>query len=239
MCPSSSGVQLPDTLIHLHLGDVSDLLPTLVDGSAALIVADPPWRYADSASSPKRGGAANHYSTLPVETIGAHLAAAFRVAAPDSYLCLWITWPCLDRWPMLNGMLQAVGWVFISGGAWTKSGNFGIGHHWRCQSEAVLLYRKGRPSPCAHIPNGWVAPRGIHSEKPQCALRDLTRAFCPPGGLTVDLYAGASGSLARAVRAVGGDRRYLGCEVSPTRHAEALQRLALEEQQEMDLLEVS
>ena len=49
------------------------------------------------------------------------------------------------------------------------------------------------------------------------------RAFCPPGGLVLDLYCGM-GPYARACHAEG--RNYIGSEIDPERHRAALALLA-------------
>jgi site-specific DNA-methyltransferase (adenine-specific) len=64
-----------------------------------------------------------------------------------------------------------------------------------------------------------------HSEKPVDWQTDWVKAWCPPGGTVLDLYAGR-GSVALAVLRAGGGRKYVGAEKHPGRHAAALRRAA-------------
>lgn len=210
---------------HLECCDVQALMDSLPDGCADLVIADPPWDYQNWGDT-KNGAASAYYDGLPMEDIVQHIRAAWRVAADDAYLIVWCTFPKLHEWS-LRGQLS-MSWEYITGGAWIKSGGMGIGFHLRSNAEALLVYRKGAPKPRTHQVNYWTAPRTGHSEKPQNALRDLLRWGSPEGGLVLDLYAGASAALARACRAEG--RRYLGAEIDPARHQEALRRLSLAEQ---------
>jgi hypothetical protein len=100
-----------------------------------------------------------------------------------------------------------------------------MGFHFRGDSEPLLLYRKGAPKPLDGArSNLWLAARGEHSEKPRLALDALVKMGCPPGGLVLDLYAGATASLAVVCRRLG--RGYVGAEIDPERHREAMLRLA-------------
>lgn len=66
--------------------------------------------------------------------------------------------------------------------------------------------------------------RAIHpTEKPIELLLPLLRTSCPPGGLIGDMFAG-SGAMGEAAYISG--RRYVGCEIDPTYHSAASERLA-------------
>lgn len=122
-------------------------------------------------------------------------------------------------------------WRPVTGGAWGKTNGLGVGFHTRGDAEPWLLYVKGSVRPQGHLSNLCLSPRVGHSEKAQGPLRDIVRNYSRPGDLVLDLYAGSSASLARACRATG--RRYAGAEIDEARHAEALQRLRLDEQADM------
>ena len=64
-----------------------------------------------------------------------------------------------------------------------------------------------------------------HSRKPAGWMADWCRAWVPPGGLVLDLYAGLR-SVAEAVVMAGEGRRYIGAEIDPERHASACARVA-------------
>ena len=61
------------------------------------------------------------------------------------------------------------------------------------------------------------------TQKPLALLRYLIRAWCPPGGLVVDPFAG-SGTHLLAAKLLG--RRYLGSEIDPAWYDLAARRLA-------------
>lgn len=212
-------------MIDLQCADVLTMLASLPDGAAALVMADPPWAYDNGTGV--QGGAQDQYSGLPCETIAQHLAAAYRVAAPDTYLAVWCTFPKLLEWARQDAILATAGWAYVTGGAWGKTNGMGPGIHWRGDAEILLLYKKGSPRPHSTESNLWLAHRTGHSEKPQTALRALLRMATAPGGLVVDCYAGESASLARACRALG--RAYVGAELDPARHARAVARLSQQE----------
>jgi N6-adenosine-specific RNA methylase IME4 len=202
---------------------------SILDGpalGAGLVHADPPWSYR-SAGVP-RGGPNNnggnvavHYDSLTDPDIAAHIRHAASHARPDAYMLLWCTWPKLAEW-----MGQDVTpWRYITGGSWHKTGMCsGIGYHVRGNSEPWLLYALGKPRPVTRdLSNAVTSPRQEHSEKPAAWLETMIRALCPEDGAVFDLYAGL-GPCAVAARDAG--RSYVGAEIDPERHAQALRRLS-------------
>lgn len=213
--------------IDLRCCDVADMLCQL-PGPPALVVADPPWSYRNS----QNGRASEHYDLLTLQQIVEHVDGAFHIAADNSYLALWTTFPMLQDW-----MRAETRWRYLSGGAWAKTGMPGVGYHWRGNAEALLLYARGEPRPCttdivlsAHVTSrastGAPGNSGVlHSRKPVDWQTAWIRSWCPPGGLVVDLYAGL-GSVAEAVLLAGEGRRYVGAEIDPERHQQAMALLA-------------
>lgn len=214
------------TDIDLRCQDVSDVLASLPDGCASLVHADPPWGY-ENWTDTKNGASAAYYDGVSMTDIAGHMAMAYRVAAQDAYLVVWCTWPKLIEWAQHNTTLAQAGWVHITGACWHKTNGLGIGFHVRGDSEPILIYRKGHPKALTTMSNSWQTSRVGHSEKPQVILRDLVQWAVSNGGLVVDLYAGASASLAIACRSLG--RRYVGAEIDPQRHALAMMRLSQQE----------
>jgi len=175
---------------------------------ARLVHTDPPWTYEISGL---RGHATNHYDTISMVQIAAHLTAAFDAAAPDAYLFLWSTWPKLVEW---IGASAAMPWRHVTGGSWHKTDRMGIGFHVRGDSEPWLLYVKGKPRPFSALSNAYASARTEHSEKPIPFLRRMVSALTEPGDLVLDVYAGR-GPCGVACRAEG--RRYAGIEIDPER----------------------
>lgn len=199
------------TGVDLRLADVADVVRDV--RGAALVHADPNWQYDNQRLN---GTAEKHYAVDAMAGIVAVVDASYDAALDDAYLVLWCTFPMLADWMAASAEMR---WEYVSGGAWAKTGSMGIGFHWRGDAEIALLYRKGSPKPIATVSNAHVGPRSEHSEKPEAWLVELVGAFCPVGGLVLDLYAGLA-PLARACALRG--RRYVGAEIDEARRAEAL-----------------
>lgn len=206
--PPPAGVDLRCCPCQEIVADSSD---------AKLIIADPPWSYSQSA------GAADpslQYGVLSMSDIVAILASFH---GPNRRLALWMTWPQIGEWMRLTQ-----GWVWgdvKSGGSWHKSGPGGVGYHWLGFSEPVLLYVSGSPG-CGkwdNLKNSHDSPREGHSVKPVDWMRGWIRRWTDPRDLVVEPFAGrGSGACATAAE----NRRYLGAEIDPDRHAQALTALA-------------
>jgi tRNA/tmRNA/rRNA uracil-C5-methylase (TrmA/RlmC/RlmD family) len=69
--------------------------------------------------------------------------------------------------------------------------------------------------------SGFTSEPEQHSRKPAPWMADWLRAWVPPGGLVLDLYAGL-GSVPEAVVMAREGRRYIGAEIDEDRHAAAL-----------------
>jgi hypothetical protein len=220
--------------IDLRCCSVEGLLASLPNGAAHLVIADPPWDYVQHHGASR---ADNHYKCLRIPAIAEHIRSAARVG---SRLALWCTFPLLGEW-----MAAETRWGRpVTGGAWVKSregdegaadtwelpegnGHFGQGFHWSGCAEIVLVYTRDGSYTDRSVPvrNAWIAGPQKHSEKPDEWMAQWIRKWVPPGGLVVDLYAGR-GSVARAVLVAGEGRRYVGAEIDPGRHAEAIASIA-------------
>lgn len=206
--------------IDLRCCDVAEVLAEVRE--ARLIHADPPWRYAREAgvANPETQGI---YSGLSESEIAAHLDAAYACGAAGCRLACWYTWPKDAEW-RASGQAGARWGERVTGGAWVKIGQVGVGYHWRGQSEPVAVFTRGSVGrPGALLLNAHISTPGDHSEKPMDWLREWLRAWTAPNDLVLDLYAGMA-PMARACAMEG--RRYVGAEIDPERHQMALARLA-------------
>jgi hypothetical protein len=210
----------PPASIDLRCCDVVEMLADARD--ARLIVADPPWQYSEApgVANPEVNGI---YDGLPDSVIAYHLDLAYGSAGKACRLAVWYTFPKDAEWDAAGRAGERWGPI-KTGGAWLKTGQVGVGYHWRGQVEPVAVFTRGSTGRCRELLlNGHQSPPSDHSEKPIEWLRAWVRAWTDPGDLVVDLYAGLAPS-ARACLIEG--RRYLGAEIDPARHAEALARLA-------------
>lgn len=215
---------LPDG-IDLRCCSVEDLLAN-VDGLPTLIVADPPWSYENDHRL-LGGVAGQQYETTNNDRIAIVLAAAHRVANKNCRLAMWGTWPKIQEWTVSTSQMgDNWPWRFVTGGAWTKLGGPGVGFHWFGNSEFVLVYTTGTPTTKRDVItlNAHSSFRQRHSEKPWKWMAGWIERWTEPGDLVLDLYAGMA-PVARACVATG--RRYLGAELDPVRHRQAVDRLAL------------
>lgn len=141
-----------------------------------VIVADPPWLY-EQATTTLQGTTGHHYHDLSIDDLCGLPVSS--VAAKDSILLLWCTWPQL-----LEGLrlVEAWGYKYVTGFPWIKiqgtpqvnlagavnlKPQYGVGFWTRGCSEFVLIARRGNVSPPK---NGWVgilSPNFQHSRKPE------------------------------------------------------------------------
>ncbi len=210
-------------MIQIRHTGAEDLIASLAPGSVSGVIADPPWEYGNTTTGGSGTSSAAHlYQTGSDAWIASVLASCWPLCGPSAYLAIWCTWPKLSEWFAVHHLIP---WRYVTGGAWTKDGGFGMGYHHAGDSEIWLLYVKGSPRPAdGRQSNAIHAPRLGHSEKPQEALDLLVRTVAPEGGLILDPFAGESASLARCCLRLG--REYVGAEIDAERHQRALRRLS-------------
>ena len=210
-------------MIDLRCCDVAEVLDEV--RGAALVTADPPWVY--NCKQARDHGVASsdfacvgeHYDTLTLDDIAAHVSASYACATDSARLLLWTTFPQLADWMAAD----AGRWRYVTGGAWTKDDRLGQGHHWRGMVEPLLVYVKGSNAPINMATgNAYISKRTEHSQKPMEWLCTLLETWTNPGDLVLDLYAGLA-PMARACKATGRD--YIGAEIDPERHRHAMAKL--------------
>lgn len=137
-----------------------------------VIYADPPWAYNNSGC---RGAAANQYSTMGDSDI--YDMPITDIAAADSVLLLWTTWPKLSEGITL---CQAWGFEYVTGMPWVKVNSvantlfgdieikspYGIGFWVRGCTEPILIGRRGNARPPTKDFIGLLSPNMFHSRKP-------------------------------------------------------------------------
>ena len=167
----------------------------LVRGGYGAILADPPWKYAMWEGSDKANGVAtSHYRTSPVEELSS--LPVLDLAAKNSCLFMWITWPLLPECLALIGK-----WGFVyktCAFSWMKADPYrlfaddatpymGLGMWSRANSEVCLLATRGKPKRLnADVRQGIIAPRREHSRKPDGIHERIERLVAGP---YVELFA--------------------------------------------------
>jgi DNA modification methylase len=214
---STSLSRAPRNVI-LH-GDCLDILPRLPAASVDFVLTDPPY-IAHYRSSDGRH--------VPNDDNDAWLKPAFaeihRVLARDRFAVSFYGWPHADK--------------FLT--AWRAAGFRIVGHLVfpkryastarlvRYQHECAYLLAKGNPKQPVSVIGDVIAwaysGNRLHpTQKPLQALRPLVEAFCAPGALVLDPFAG-SGSTLLAAKQLG--RNWFGIELDAGYHAAASARLA-------------
>ena len=165
------------------------------------IVADPPWRYRKDGKrrvgDPSYAGGVMRWAEQNYETMSNAELAALPVkeqAADDAHLYLWVTSPRLygernDRNISPADIAAAWGFEYTTLLTWVKKpGAPGMGNYYRVDAEFILFCVRGRcPIPPAIRESSVItAPRGRHSEKPDC-FYDLVERVSP--GPRLELFA--------------------------------------------------
>ena len=212
-------IHLPKEIKYLNIG-VDELIEMLakfpLEDAPKIIYADPPWSYSQAP------GVANpelQYEIMTDKRIAEHLRATHPIAAKNSRLVTWSTWPKLAEFWKEFG--SGTPWKYVTGGSWHKEGgNGGVGYHWLGRSEPILVYKKGSPTlRWDSFSNAHNSRPDRHSVKPVGFLEGMLERWTDEEDLIVDLYAGL-GSMALACHNTG--RRYLGAEIDKCRHLQGL-----------------
>ena len=141
-----------------------------------VILADPEWRFEPwSRETGMDRSADNHYPTSCTEVIAGRDVPS--IAADDCVLWLWATIPML---PHALLVMAAWGFNYVSHYAWGKD-KIGMGYWSRERHELLLIGTRGN-IPCPAQGTQWFslvsAPRGEHSEKPDCFL-EMIETYYP------------------------------------------------------------
>ena len=135
-----------------------------------LIMADPPWSFANWSETGQAKNAAAQYQCQNLDWI-----KSLRVgdlAAGDCVLWLWATNPLLDK---AFEVMAAWGFAFKTSGHWskkTKHGQqaFGTGYILRCSGEPYLIGTVGKPRTARNVRSVIEGPVREHSRKPDEAF---------------------------------------------------------------------
>jgi N6-adenosine-specific RNA methylase IME4 len=147
----------------------------LPDKRYGVIVADPEWN--DTVWSEETGmdrHASNHYPTSDPSVIASRPVAS--IAAKDAVLFLWTTNQHLR---IAIGVLESWGFEYKSNYIWGKD-HISTGRWNRSKHEILLIGTHGKV-PCPAPGTQWdsliMAPKGKHSEKPECFLEMVEQYY--------------------------------------------------------------
>lgn len=141
-----------------------------------MVYADPPWDYEnDQCAAPTRGGIT--YDTMTMAEL--HAMPVGDIAAENSVLFMWATWPklreALDL--MLSWRFTYRTCAFVWNKTWPNGDAYmGLGHWTRSGTEFVLLGKRGHYTRVRNdIYQVVRAPVSKHSEKPAQVRDDIVR----------------------------------------------------------------
>lgn len=141
-------------------------------GLVSTVVADPPWRYGNTAT---RAAAEDHYPTMSIDEL-CDLDIASSRAADQAHLYLWTT---SSHLPEAFRVMAAWGFEYKTYLVWVKP-QMGMGNYFRVSTELVLFGIKGKLRTQDRATRNWFnAPRTKHSAKPE-TFHDLVMR-CSPG----------------------------------------------------------
>jgi len=214
----------------LHHGDCRDILQSLPDGSADLLLTDPP--YGLNYESPMRivpfPHMVNDDGVRAFSLLDETLAVASRKLKPNSHVYVFSSWKTYPQMAAVVAnhfaMCDVLVWVKNSWGVGDLEGNYGEQH------ELVLFAHQGRrplngdtESNVLRFDRVGTNQMQHPTQKPVALLEYLIGKSSDEGGLVVDPFMG-SGSTCVAARNT--QRRYIGIEIDQQWYEQALQRLA-------------
>ena len=114
-------------------------------GGFDLIMADPPWYFANRSAAGEGRNPVAHYACMDLDAIAA--LPVETLAAPDCLLWLWATNPML---PQALHVMDRWGFTFKTAGTWVKrtvhgKDAFGTGYVLRSANEPFLIGARGSP----------------------------------------------------------------------------------------------
>jgi N6-adenosine-specific RNA methylase IME4 len=141
----------------------------------AVIYADPPWQYENAGV---KGAAENHYPTMTMKELCA--MPVKEIAASDSVLFLWATFPMLrealelcEAWGF---KYRTVAFTWVKPNAESKGWRMGTGFWTRGNAEICLLAVRGHPKRVGtDVPQLIARPAWVHSRKPHEARERIVR----------------------------------------------------------------
>ncbi|MBW3834715.1 DNA methylase [Aeromonas veronii] len=204
---------------RMVLGDCIDVMGKIPTGAIDFILTDPPYLVGFK----DRGGReiANDKSD---EWLVPASKEMYRVLKPNSLAVSFYGWNRVDKFVTAwkTAGFRIVGHLVFTKPYSSKATFVGYRH------ECAYLLAKGKPPlPEAPIPDvlEWEYSGNRHhpTEKPVSTLEPIIEAFTRPGDIVLDPFAG-SGSTCVAAAKLG--RRFIGVELLPQYHKEAIGRLS-------------
>lgn len=150
-----------------------------------IILADPPWKYGFYGNKGRKVNDPKYkispYEGMDIEDI--KKLPVSDIAADDSVLLMWITYPCL---PWLMEVLEAWNFKFVTVAfTWVKRNKnsatyfTGLGNYTRANAEICVLAKKGKGCKVLDKTISQIIdnPVGEHSKKPDIVRKKIIQLF--------------------------------------------------------------
>jgi site-specific DNA-methyltransferase (adenine-specific) len=199
--------------------DAVDWLRALPDGSADLVVTDPPYeslekhRAVGTTTRLKHSKASSNdwFPIFPNSRFPELFREVYRVLAKDRHFYLFCD---PETMFVVKPVAEQAGFKFWKPLVWDKE-KIGMGYHYRSRYEFILFFEKGkRRLADLSVPDVIRHPRihrGYPTEKPVSVSEVLVRQSTLPGETVLDPFMG-SGSVGVAAVSLG--RRFFGTDVA-------------------------
>lgn len=171
----------------IHKMEIIDFLNAHKKGYD-VILADPPWKYADGSATPQGRRVSMHYRTMDMADLSQ--LPVEDITNKRSILFLWAPPP---KTPDAMKVIDAWGFTYITKMTWVKtsqSGNvaLGLGNYARATMEDLLIARKNDfPMPKTKFPSTFFALRTDHSRKPERSYEIIENMY--PDASRIELFA--------------------------------------------------
>ena len=224
--------------------DCAAFLRTLEDGSADLVLTDPPYEVSRStnfASGAPKGKDTDRFRLSMdfgewdaggrSEALGEAVRECFRVLRDGGQMiCFYDLWKIGD----LKSMMESAGFRQIRFIEWVKTNpvplNSKVNYPTNAREAAVCGTKKGRPVFHSEYDSGIYrhpicrdAGRFHPTQKPVALMRELIEKHSEPGVMVVDPF---MGSATTGAACLGAGRRFAGCELDREYFEKAEERLA-------------
>jgi site-specific DNA-methyltransferase (adenine-specific) len=203
--------------------DAVKWLSTLPEGSADLMITDPPYeslekhRKIGTTTRLKQSKASSNqwFDIFPNDRFEELLKEVYRVLKKNSHLYLFCDQETMF---VIKPIAEKVGFKFWKPIVWDKM-SIGMGYHYRARYEFILFFEKGkRKLKDLSVPDILESKRihrGYPTEKPVQLIEKLILQSSDPEELIVDPFFG-SGSTLRAAINLG--RRAAGSDIAELAH---------------------
>ena len=206
---------IKDTVIYGHFEETLARCP---DRTVDLVLTDPAYwtlnKWRNIGTTTRLGGNRDEskrtgwFKTIDEGELWDFMCEVWRVLKPDRHAVIMGDGQVL-RW--LLGYSEEAGFSNVKPLIWDKV-NQGMGYHFRCRHEYLVLYDKGKNRKPRNLstPDIFTVPYvrgGYPTEKPLELMKEMIMELTEPGELVVDPFCG-SGTTLVAAKELG--RNYFG-----------------------------